>query len=58
MAEKEVFGTTGYAEQAAMLFEQYESFDIAQSLGPAADLFPAAPSAILDIGAGTGALAA
>lgn len=58
MKEKEVFGTAGYAEQAATLFAQYEDFDIAASLRSVAGFFPTEPSQILDIGAGTGTLAA
>jgi len=58
MKEKEVFGTAGYAEKATILFAQYENFDMAESLKPVVGFFPAKPSQILDIGAGTGALAA
>ncbi len=51
-------GAQGYAEQAAELIPRYESISFVESYGAELHLFPAAPSRILDIGAGTGLHAA
>ncbi|MEO9600462.1 class I SAM-dependent methyltransferase [Parasphingorhabdus sp.] len=54
MSEKEVFGTMGYAQQAAVLFDQYKKFAAEDSFDAVAEFFPAAAADILDVGAGTG----
>ncbi|WP_235502557.1 MULTISPECIES: bifunctional 2-polyprenyl-6-hydroxyphenol methylase/3-demethylubiquinol 3-O-methyltransferase UbiG [unclassified Kitasatospora] len=46
--------TAGYGEAAEMLVEQYESVSFAEVHRDVLHLFPAQPSAILDIGAGSG----
>lgn len=47
-------GTRGYAENAPELIERYESIDFADKHRAALPFIPAAPSRVLDIGAGTG----
>ncbi len=47
-------GTEGYAEQAAELFDRYESLRAADVHRPVLHLIPAVPSRVLDIGAGSG----
>lgn len=51
-------GTQGYAEQAQALVEQYEALGFEHKHSEVLHLLPAAPSSVLDIGAGTGADAA
>lgn len=51
-------GTQGYAEQAHALVEQYEALGFEHKHSEVLHLLPAAPSSVLDIGAGTGADAA
>lgn len=46
--------TAGYGEAAAALVEQYESVSFADVHRDVLHLFPSTPSAILDIGAGSG----
>ena len=50
----QVSGTEGYAEQAADLFNRYESVPAADAHRAVLHLIPSAPSRVLDIGAGTG----
>lgn len=50
-----VSGTAGYAEDAEWLIPRYESVDFLEKYRAVIHLFPEAPSAILDVGAGTGA---
>lgn len=47
-------GTEGYAETADALVEQYESIAFADLHGDILHLIPAAPSRVIDVGAGTG----
>lgn len=47
-------GTAGYGAHAAALADQYEGLSFAQLHGDVLHLFPAAPSRVLDIGAGSG----
>jgi SAM-dependent methyltransferase len=47
-------GTEGYAEEAEALVKQYETVSFAEVHRQVIHLIPAAPSRILDIGAGTG----
>lgn len=47
-------GTEGYAEDATWLIPRYESVSFVDKYRSVFHLIPAAPSAILDIGAGTG----
>ena len=47
-------GTEGYAEEAEALVEQYERLRFAELHKRVLHLVPAAPSRVLDIGAGTG----
>ncbi|MFJ7243400.1 class I SAM-dependent methyltransferase [Kitasatospora sp. NPDC098652] len=47
-------GTVGYGEAAEQLAVQYESVDFAEVHRSLLHLYPAAPAAVLDIGAGTG----
>lgn len=47
-------GTEGYGETAAERVKQYESLAFAQVHRHMMHLFPAAPSRVIDIGAGTG----
>ena len=49
-----VSGTEGYAQEAAELFERYESIPSQEVHRAVLQLFPPAPAAVLDIGAGTG----
>ena len=49
-----VAGTQGYAENAANLSERYDSVDVMALYAEAWSHFPAAPSPVLDIGAGSG----
>lgn len=49
-----VSGTEGYASQAPILLEQYESLSFEESYATAIAYFPQKPSKILDIGSGTG----
>ena len=49
-----VSGTEGYAEEAATLLERYESIAFETVHRQVMHLFPEAPCAVLDIGAGTG----
>ncbi|MEV4395316.1 hypothetical protein [Nonomuraea sp. NPDC049607] len=46
--------TSGYAEAAERLAEQYESVTFAEVHREMLHLFPARPSSVLDIGAGSG----
>lgn len=52
--EKKVAGTAGYGENAAQLATQYESIEFEALHHDVLHLFPARPSEILDIGAGSG----
>jgi 2-polyprenyl-3-methyl-5-hydroxy-6-metoxy-1,4-benzoquinol methylase len=47
-------GTQGYAESAPELIERYEAIGFAEKHRAALAFIPAAPSRVLDIGAGTG----
>jgi SAM-dependent methyltransferase len=47
-------GTEGYAEQAEVLVPQYEALDFEEKHREVMPWFPAPPSRVLDIGAGTG----
>jgi SAM-dependent methyltransferase len=49
-----VSGTEGYGETAAERFKHYESIGFADVHSDILHLFPAAPSQVIDIGAGTG----
>jgi SAM-dependent methyltransferase len=49
-----VSGTEGYGETAAERARQYESIGFADVHGDILHLFPATPSHVIDIGAGTG----
>lgn len=49
-----VSGTEGYADEAESLLKQYESIAFADLHAAVSHLFPAIPSDVLDIGAGTG----
>jgi protein-L-isoaspartate O-methyltransferase len=49
-----VSGIEGYAEEAEALLQQYESIRFEDVHRQVRHLFPAAPSHVLDIGAGTG----
>lgn len=53
-----IAGTDGYAQEAGVLLERYESIAVAEKHAPVIHLIPKAPSSVLDIGAGTGADAA
>jgi 2-polyprenyl-3-methyl-5-hydroxy-6-metoxy-1,4-benzoquinol methylase len=50
----QVSGTEGYADQAKLLFDCYESIRAADAHRPTLHLIPAIPSHVLDIGSGTG----
>lgn len=50
----QVSGTQGYAEEADELFRRYEGIPPADAHRAVLHLIPAAPSRVLDIGAGTG----
>jgi SAM-dependent methyltransferase len=54
VTQASVSGTEGYAEQAAELFERYESIAAADAHRAVLHLMPAPPSRVLDIGSGTG----
>src|ERR1700738_5331210 len=54
----QVSGTEGYAEDAEELFKLYESIPAADLHRAVLHLIPTAPSSILDIGSGTGRVAA
>jgi SAM-dependent methyltransferase len=43
-----------YAAHGAALADRYEAVDAAEALRPVADLLPAAPARVLDVGAGSG----
>lgn len=47
-------GTQGYAEEAPALIARYEALPFDAVYGPLTRFFPASPSSVLDIGAGTG----
>lgn len=47
-----------YAENAAMLAARWESYPVSETFAPVADLFPATPCRVADIGAGPGRVAA
>jgi SAM-dependent methyltransferase len=49
-----VSGTEGYAQEAAELFERYESIKANETHRAVRHLIPPAPAAVLDVGAGTG----
>ncbi len=49
-----ISGTEGYASQAPLLLEQYESFSFEDSHAALIDYLPQQSSKILDIGSGTG----
>src|SRR5262249_59382505 len=51
---RSVSGTEGYGETADILVKQYESLAFANVHRHVLHLFPATPSTVLDIGAGTG----
>ncbi|MEV6952516.1 class I SAM-dependent methyltransferase [Streptomyces sp. NPDC051183] len=51
---KSLASTAGYGDSAAALVEQYESVSFAEVHRDVLHLFPSEPSAILDIGAGSG----
>lgn len=46
--------TDGYSESAPTLIERYESIEFEQLHRPVLHFFPAVPSRVLDVGAGTG----
>ena len=50
----QVSGTEGYAEEAAALFQRYESIPAAEAHRAVLHLIPAIPVRVLDIGSGTG----
>ena len=50
----EVPGIAGYAEEAPVLLERYETYDFEQIHAPVQHLLPTTPSRVLEIGAGTG----
>jgi SAM-dependent methyltransferase len=54
MREHMGVGNEGYAEEAAALTRQYESVRFEDVHAEVLHLFPAAPSDVLDVGAGTG----
>ncbi|MFF4774152.1 class I SAM-dependent methyltransferase [Microtetraspora fusca] len=54
MSGQQVRGIAGYRNEADVLAEQYESVAFSEVHGDTSELFPARPSRILDIGAGTG----
>ena len=54
MARGPVSGSEGYAEEAAVLVEQYESISFAALHRTVLHLVPKPPCRVLDIGAGTG----
>ena len=54
MARGPVSGSEGYAEEAAVLVEQYESISFVALHGTVLHLVPKPPCRVLDIGAGTG----
>ncbi len=54
MMSRIVSGTEGYAGEADALARQYESVTFDETHRPYLHLIPAAPSRVLDIGAGTG----
>jgi SAM-dependent methyltransferase len=54
ISESRISGTEGYAEEAEVLFVQYESIKFADIHRQVLQLVPAVPSRILDVGAGTG----
>jgi SAM-dependent methyltransferase len=54
VARGPVSGSEGYAEEAAVLLEQYERISFAALHGTVLHLVPKAPCRVLDIGAGTG----
>ncbi|RMC30577.1 class I SAM-dependent methyltransferase [Paracoccus alkanivorans] len=47
-----------YAENAAALAARWESYPVSEPFAPVADLFPASPCRVADIGAGPGRVAA
>jgi protein-L-isoaspartate O-methyltransferase len=49
-----ISGTENYADEAAELFNRYESISFADAHAPVLHLIPPAPCRALDIGAGTG----
>ena len=49
-----MIGNQGYAEEAEALFKRYESVPFGDTHRQVLHLLPAAPSLVLDIGAGTG----
>lgn len=53
MAER-ISGTEGYAAEAKVLFERYESLPAAEAHRAIRHLLPATPGDVLDIGSGTG----
>lgn len=54
MGSVRVSGTEGYAEEAAVLFKQYESISFAGVHRQVLHLIPTVPCRVLDIGSGTG----
>jgi SAM-dependent methyltransferase len=58
IGEGRIPGTKGYAQEAEELIGYYEGIPFADKHRAALHLFPAQPSRVLDIGAGTGADAA
>ncbi|MFI4994796.1 MAG: class I SAM-dependent methyltransferase [Hyphomicrobiales bacterium] len=54
MTPIQVSGTEGYAEDAEMLLERYESIPSADVHRPVQHLMPKVPCRVLDIGSGTG----
>lgn len=54
MTPASVSGTEGYAEEAAELFNRYESIPAADTHRAVLHLIPTVPSRVLDIGSGTG----
>ena len=54
MTPAPVSGTEGYADEAAELFNRYETIPAADAHRAVLHLIPAVPSHVLDIGSGTG----
>ena len=54
MTPASVSGTEGYAEEAAELFNRYESIPAADTHRAVLHLIPTVPSHVLDVGSGTG----
>ncbi len=54
MSQLPIAGTAGYAENAAVLADQYESIAFADVHRDVAHLIPSTPARIADIGAGSG----